>query len=162
IGREAREQVLAAEKHLPAACVACVGGGSNAAGLFAGFVDDKEVELWGVEAAGDGVATGRHAATLTAGRVAVLHGSKSYVLCDDGKTKLVIYRTAGDPEPDATAAIIRAAADAGADAIELGVPFSDPSADGPAIQLAMQRALAHHVGLGDVLDMVRAVRAAGC
>jgi tryptophan synthase beta chain len=63
--------------------VACVGGGSNAAGLFAGFVDDPEVALWGVEAAGEGIATGRHAATLTAGRVGVLHGSKSYVLCDD-------------------------------------------------------------------------------
>jgi len=85
IGREAREQILAAEGKLPAACVACVGGGSNAAGLFAPFVDDP-VELWGVEAAGEGVATGRHAATLTAGRVGVLHGSKSYVLCgDDGQ-----------------------------------------------------------------------------
>jgi tryptophan synthase beta chain len=83
IGREARAQLLAAEGRLPAACVACVGGGSNAAGLFAAFLDDREVALWGVEAAGEGVATGRHAATLTAGRVGVLHGSKSYVLCDD-------------------------------------------------------------------------------
>jgi tryptophan synthase beta chain len=83
IGREAREQLLAAGGGAPAACVACVGGGSNAAGLFAGFVDDPGVDLWGVEAAGEGVATGRHAATLTAGRVGVLHGSKSYVLCDD-------------------------------------------------------------------------------
>jgi tryptophan synthase beta chain len=82
IGREAREQILAAEGRLPGACVACVGGGSNAAGLFAAFLDDP-VALWGVEAAGDGVATGRHAATLGAGRVGVLHGSKSYVLCDD-------------------------------------------------------------------------------
>ncbi len=83
IGQEAREQLLAAEGRLPAACVACVGGGSNAAGLFAPFVADAGVELWGVEAAGEGVASGRHAATLTAGRVGVLHGSKSYVLCDD-------------------------------------------------------------------------------
>jgi tryptophan synthase beta chain len=82
IGREARAQILAAEGRLPDACVACVGGGSNAAGLFAGFLDDG-VALFGVEAAGEGVATGRHAATLTAGRVGVLHGSKSYVLCDD-------------------------------------------------------------------------------
>ncbi len=82
IGREAREQVLAAEGKLPAACVACVGGGSNAAGLFHAFLADP-VELWGVEAAGEGVATGHHAATLTAGRVGVLHGSKSFVLCDD-------------------------------------------------------------------------------
>jgi tryptophan synthase beta chain len=83
IGREARAQILDVEGRLPSACVACVGGGSNAAGLFAGFLDDAAVDLWGVEAAGDGVATGRHAATLTAGRVGVLHGSKSYVLCDE-------------------------------------------------------------------------------
>jgi tryptophan synthase beta chain len=83
IGQEARAQILEAEGRLPAACVACVGGGSNAAGLYAGFVDDADVALWGVEAAGEGVASGRHAATLTAGRVGVLHGSKSYVLCDD-------------------------------------------------------------------------------
>jgi tryptophan synthase beta chain len=83
IGREARFQILAAEGRLPDAVVACVGGGSNAAGMFAGFVDDAGVALIGVEAAGDGVHTTRHAATLTAGRVGVLHGSKSYVLCDD-------------------------------------------------------------------------------
>jgi tryptophan synthase beta chain len=84
IGREAREQILAAEGRLPSALVACVGGGSNAAGLFAPFIDDASVALWGVEAAGDGIDTPRHAATLARGRVGVLHGSKSYVLCDDG------------------------------------------------------------------------------
>jgi tryptophan synthase beta chain len=84
IGNEAREQILEVEGRLPDACVACVGGGSNAMGLFHAFVPDREVELWGVEAAGEGVATGKHAATLGAGRVGVLHGSKSYVLCDDG------------------------------------------------------------------------------
>jgi tryptophan synthase beta chain len=83
IGREAREQIVEKEGRLPDAAVACVGGGSNAAGLFAGFVGDAKVDLWGVEAAGEGVDTPRHAATLTAGRVGVLHGSKSYVLCDD-------------------------------------------------------------------------------
>jgi tryptophan synthase beta chain len=83
IGREAREQALAAEGRLPDALVACVGGGSNAAGLFSPFADDREVALFGVEAAGEGL-DGRHAATLTRGRVGVLHGSKSYVLCDDG------------------------------------------------------------------------------
>jgi tryptophan synthase beta chain len=83
IGREARAQVLEREGRLPSACVACVGGGSNAAGLFAAFLGDAGVRLYGVEAAGDGVASGRHAATLSAGRVGVLHGSKSYVLCDD-------------------------------------------------------------------------------
>jgi tryptophan synthase beta chain len=80
IGREARHQVMAVEGRLPDALVACVGGGSNAAGLFAPFVDDAAVRLYGVEAAGDGIATGRHAATLGAGRVGVLHGSKSFVL----------------------------------------------------------------------------------
>jgi tryptophan synthase beta chain len=80
IGREAREQIVAAEGRLPDALVACVGGGSNAAGLFAPFVHDSGVRFVGVEAAGDGVDTGRHAATLGAGRVGVLHGSKSYVL----------------------------------------------------------------------------------
>ncbi len=78
IGREAKVQLHAAIGRLPDACVACVGGGSNAAGLFAPFVADPSVKLVGVEAAGDGVDTGRHAATLTAGRVGVLHGSKSY------------------------------------------------------------------------------------
>jgi tryptophan synthase beta chain len=83
IGIEARAQHLAVTGKLPSACIACVGGGSNAAGLYAGFLGDADVELWGVEAAGDGVATGRHAATLTAGKVGVLHGSKSYVLSDE-------------------------------------------------------------------------------
>ncbi len=83
IGQEARAQILTQSGRLPEACVACVGGGSNAMGLFHAFVPDAEVRLIGVEAAGEGVATGRHAATLTAGRIGVLHGSRSYVLCDD-------------------------------------------------------------------------------
>jgi tryptophan synthase beta chain len=86
IGREARAQIVSATGRLADACVACVGGGSNAAGLFAPFVNDASVKLVGVEAAGDGIETGRHAATLGAGRVGVLHGSKSYVLThDDGQ-----------------------------------------------------------------------------
>jgi tryptophan synthase beta chain len=83
IGAEAREQILAAEGRLPDALVACVGGGSNAAGLFAPFGDDTGVAFYGVEAAGDGLDTDRHAATLSRGRIGVLHGSKSFVLCDD-------------------------------------------------------------------------------
>jgi tryptophan synthase beta chain len=82
IGEEARAQALARTGALPDAAVACVGGGSNAIGLFRGFLADAGVALYGVEAAGHGVASGKHAATLTAGRVGVLHGSKSYVLCD--------------------------------------------------------------------------------
>ncbi len=80
IGREARQQIQAKTGRLPDALLACVGGGSNAAGLFAPFIDDAEVAMFGVEAAGDGVATGRHAATITAGAVGVLHGSRSFVL----------------------------------------------------------------------------------
>jgi tryptophan synthase beta chain len=86
IGRETRTQIHAATGRLPDACVACVGGGSNAGGLFAPFERDASVRLVGVEAAGDGIATGRHAATLSAGSVGVLHGSKSYVLVEpDGQ-----------------------------------------------------------------------------
>ncbi len=83
IGREAREQILAAAGRLPDYAVACVGGGSNAIGLFYEFIGDPEVKLVGVEAAGLGVDTGKHAATLTAGKVGVLHGSMSYLLQDE-------------------------------------------------------------------------------
>jgi tryptophan synthase beta chain len=83
IGHEARAQFIERTGGLPDAAIACIGGGSNAIGLFRGFVDDANVALFGVEAAGEGVETGRHAATLTKGRVGVLHGSKSYVLCDN-------------------------------------------------------------------------------
>jgi tryptophan synthase beta chain len=84
IGEEARAQCVDAQGTPPDAAIACVGGGSNAIGLFHGFAKDAGVALVGVEAAGEGIATGKHAATLGAGRVGVLHGSKSYVLCDDG------------------------------------------------------------------------------
>jgi tryptophan synthase beta chain len=83
IGREARAQILAATGRLPDAVLACVGGGSNAMGIFRGFVDDPGVRLFGVEAAGDGIETERHAATLNKGRPGMLHGTHSYVLCDD-------------------------------------------------------------------------------
>ena len=83
IGTEARQQMLEDTGGLPDAIVACVGGGSNAMGIFYPFVHDETVRLIGVEAAGDGVHTGRHAATLTAGTKGVLHGSASYVIQDD-------------------------------------------------------------------------------
>ncbi|HEX5521377.1 MAG TPA: tryptophan synthase subunit beta, partial [Longimicrobiaceae bacterium] len=83
IGREARAQLLAAEGRLPAAVVACVGGGSNAMGIFHAFRSDPDVALVGVEAAGEGVASGRHAAALAAGAPGVLHGSLSYLLQDE-------------------------------------------------------------------------------
>jgi len=86
IGREARAQILQAEGRLPAAVVACVGGGSNAMGIFHAFVPDGEVDLIGVEAAGEGIDTGRHSASLVAGDPGVLHGSLSYLLQDaDGQ-----------------------------------------------------------------------------
>ena len=83
IGDEARRQVLALTGSLPDAAVACVGGGSNAIGLFTAFIDDADVRLVGIEAGGDGVATGRHAATITGGDVGVLHGARSFLLQDD-------------------------------------------------------------------------------
>jgi tryptophan synthase beta chain len=86
IGNEAREQLLETEGRLPTAVVACVGGGSNAMGIFHAFLDD-DVALVGYEAAGDGIDTPRHAATLQRGRPGVLHGAKTYVLQDeDGQT----------------------------------------------------------------------------
>ena len=86
IGREAREQMLEAVGCLPDAAVACVGGGSNAMGLFYPFVEDKAVRLIGVEASGLGIASGKHAASISAGSVGVLHGNKTYLLQDgDGQ-----------------------------------------------------------------------------
>src|SRR5690606_33061570 len=82
IGTEARSEVLERAGRLPSTVVACVGGGSNAIGIFAGFLDDDDVSLVGVEAAGSGLASGAHAATLTAGRPGVLHGALSYLLQD--------------------------------------------------------------------------------
>lgn len=84
IGEEARAQMLEVEGALPDAAIACVGGGSNAIGLFRGFLADPSVALYGVEAAGEGLGTERHAATLTRGRKGVLHGAKTLVLADDG------------------------------------------------------------------------------
>ena len=84
IGREAREQSLAQYGRLPDALVACVGGGSNAIGLFHAFLRDTEVAMYGVEAGGDGVETGRHAAPLSAGRPGVLHGNRTYLMSDAG------------------------------------------------------------------------------
>jgi len=82
IGKEAREQCLEQIGRLPDMIVACVGGGSNAIGIFSGFMDDKDVKLIGVEAGGRSLASGKHAATLVAGRVGILHGAKAYLLQD--------------------------------------------------------------------------------
>ncbi len=96
LGREARQQVIKRERRLPDALVACVGGGSNSMGLFHPFVRDRSVAMYGVEAAGAGIASGRHAATLSAGRPGVLHGSYSYLLQDgDGQVQIAHSVAAG-------------------------------------------------------------------
>jgi tryptophan synthase beta chain len=96
IGRETRRQARAALGRLPDALVACVGGGSNAIGLFHPFVGARRVRLIGVEPGGEGIATGRHGASMTAGRVGVLHGSMSYVLQnDDGQVTTAHSISAG-------------------------------------------------------------------
>ena len=83
IGREAREQCLLKEDRLPDALIACVGGGSNAIGLFHSFLADESVKIYGVEAGGDGIESGHHAAPLCAGRPGVLHGNRTYLMQDD-------------------------------------------------------------------------------
>jgi len=96
IGKEAREQMLAAEGRLPDVIVACVGGGSNAAGIFSPMIEDTNVQMVGVEAAGTGLNYGQHAATLCVGKPGVLHGAMSYVLQDkDGQTAPVHSVSAG-------------------------------------------------------------------
>jgi tryptophan synthase beta chain len=83
IGEETRAQILEQAGRLPDEVIACIGGGSNAMGIFAGFLDDRQVRLTGVEAGGLGLDTGRHAASICGGRVGVLHGNKTYLLQDD-------------------------------------------------------------------------------
>jgi tryptophan synthase beta chain len=83
IGRETREQMLAAEGRLPDSLIACIGGGSNAMGLFHPFLDDRGIEIYGVEAAGHGLSSGLHAASIAGGRPGVLHGNRTYLLMDD-------------------------------------------------------------------------------
>ena len=83
IGHEARRQLHEAEGRLPDALVACIGGGSNAMGLFHPFLDEESIDIYGVEAAGEGIESGRHAASLTGGAPGVLHGNRTYLLQDD-------------------------------------------------------------------------------
>ena len=83
VGREARAQMLTEHGRLPDAITACVGGGSNAIGLFHAFLNDPGVRIVGAEAAGEGIASGKHAASIAAGRPGVLHGNRTYVICDD-------------------------------------------------------------------------------
>src|SRR5207245_1604739 len=182
IGREARRTVLTVEGRLPSAIVACVGGGSNAIGIFHPFLHDMEVELYGVEAAGKGIATGQHAASLVAGREGVLHGMYTYVLQDqNGQIETTDSISAGldysavGPEHSHLmmtgrtkyAAVTDAEALDGfkllsesegrTDIIEIGIPFSDPIADGPVIQSSSQRSLAHGTTPRIVLEECREI-----
>jgi tryptophan synthase beta chain len=86
IGNETRAQIMAAEGRLPDSLIACIGGGSNAMGLFHPFLDDTQIEIYGVEAAGHGISSGKHAASIAGGRPGVLHGNRTYLLMDaDGQ-----------------------------------------------------------------------------
>src|ERR1044072_9972349 len=84
MGDETREQMLAAEGRLPDSLIACIGGGSNAMGLFHPFLDDTQIEIYGVEAAGHGLASGLHAASIAGGRAGVFHGKRPHLLMGGG------------------------------------------------------------------------------
>ncbi len=282
IGRETREQMQKAEGRLPDSLIACIGGGSNAMGLFHPFLDDRAIEIYGVEAAGHGITSGKHAASIAGGKPGVLHGNRTYLLMDgdgqieeahsisagldypgigpehawlndmgrvtflsatddeavaafqlcsklegiipalepahalarvfdlapseaegspdggqplrprrqgprlrrgvpgeqdarknemttridrrfaalkqEGRAALVTFTMAGDPDHETSLAIAKALPAAGADLIELGMPFTDPMADGPAIQAAGVRALAAGARMTRTLALVRAFR----
>lgn len=96
ISKESKKQILEKEGRLPSAAVACCGGGSNSIGMFAEFIDDKDVKLYGVEAAGAGISSGKHACAMSEKRVGVLHGMRSYLLQDtDGNVQLAYSISAG-------------------------------------------------------------------
>lgn len=205
ISKEAREQILAEEGRLPDAVIACVGGGSNAIGSFYNFINDKNVELIGCEAAGKGADTFETAATIATGRLGIFHGMKSYFcqdkygqiapvysisagldypgvgpehafLHDEKRAKYVPitddeavdafengkafipFITSGDPSLETTEQLVYAMDDAGADIIELGVPFSDPTAEGPVIQAANLRALSAGTTTDKIFSMIAKIR----
>jgi tryptophan synthase beta chain len=156
ISTEARAQLLERYGRLPDAVAACVGGGSNALGIFADFIPDTEVALYGFEAGGDGVETGRHAATISAGEVGVLHGMRTYVLQDeDGQTKESHSISAGldypgvGPEHSWLAATGRAHYEAvtDAEAMEAFRLLSQTEGIVPAIESAHALAGAMRLGL---------------
>src|SRR5439155_858665 len=173
IGDEAREQYLSLDGKLPDVVVACVGGGSNAIGIFTAFLDDRDVALVGVEAAGRGVKTGEHAASLVGGRPGVLHGTYSYVLQDgDGQILPTHSISAGLDYPgvgpehaflhetERVEYVAVTDKDALA-ALEIGIPHSDPLADGSVIQHAGQVALEHGMTVSGALGVAQAVAAEG-
>lgn len=159
IGVEARRQILEHEGRLPDYAVACVGGGSNAIGLFAGFMNDKNVALIGVEAAGKGVDSGKHCATMTKGRPGVLHGSYSYLLQDEKGNPAMTYSiSAGLDYPgigaehsflkDSGRAVYKTATDK--EALEACVRLSRTEGIIPALESS--HALAYGMKLAATLD----------
>ncbi len=159
IGVEARRQILEHEGRLPDYAVACVGGGSNAIGLFAGFMNDKNVALIGVEAAGKGVDSGKHCATMTKGRPGVLHGAYSYLLQDEKGNPAMTYSiSAGLDYPgvgaehsflkDSGRAVYKTATDK--EALEACVRLSRTEGIIPALESS--HALAYGMKLAATLD----------
>lgn len=159
IGVEARRQILEHEGRLPDYAVACVGGGSNAIGLFAGFMNDKNVALIGVEAAGKGVDSGKHCATMTKGRPGVLHGAYSYLLQDEKGNPAMTYSiSAGLDYPgvgaehsflkDSRRAVYKTATDK--EALEACVRLSRTEGIIPALESS--HALAYGMKLAATLD----------
>jgi tryptophan synthase beta chain len=164
IGREARAQMLERLGRLPDALVACVGGGSNAIGLFHPFLEDPEVALIGVEAAGDGLATGRHAAPLCAGRPGVLHGCRTYLMEDpDGQIIETHSVSAGldypgvGPEHAWLKDSGRAQYVAITDAEALAAFHTLTRTEGIIPALESSHALAHVVGLGPTMRKDQAI-----
>ncbi len=159
IGREARRQILEHEGRLPDCAVACVGGGSNAIGLFAGFMDDAEVALIGVEAAGKGLDSGKHCATMTKGRPGILHGAYSYLLQDEKGEPAPTYSiSAGLDYPgvgaehgflkDSGRAVYKTATDG--EALEACLRLSRTEGIIPALESS--HALAYAMKLAETLD----------
>jgi tryptophan synthase beta chain len=164
VGVEARRQVLERYGRLPSDVVACVGGGSNAIGIFAGFVDDPEVKLWGVEAGGEGVTSGKTAASLAVGRVGVLHGSRSYLLQNgEGQVSETHSTAAGLDYPGVGPehAFLKESGRAtyvnvtDAEAVEAFGAFARTEGIIPALEsahaIAFARKLAHDRGAGDLI-----------
>ena len=159
IGDEIRSQILVKEGRLPDALVACVGGGSNAMGTFHPFLDDTEVEMYGVEAGGSGVETGRHAASLCAGEEGVFHGMRTYVLQDEfGQIQNTHSIAAGldysgaGPQHSLLKSIKRASYVTATDEEAVDAFLTLSKTEGIIPALESSHALAHAIKLGETLD----------
>ena len=159
IGREAKEQMLEMEQRLPDYLVACVGGGSNALGLFSDFIENHEVALHGVEPAGRGLTPGDHAASLTLGTPGVLHGFKSYMLQDENGEAASVYSISAGldypsvgPEHSYLKDIGRADYYTAGDADAVAAFFALSRTEGIIPALESAHALAHAMKLAPTLD----------